>query len=396
MTKQFIYLDHNASSAIHPQALTALNQAFAGEAANPSSLHRLGQYAKSQLASCRFEMKDLLGLESHNVFFTSGGTEGNFLAMAGMAPHIKAFIIGATEHPCLLENAKYAADLYKIPLYICPVLQDGTANLRALEDIIQKVKKQGEADRPFLASFAAANHETGILNPLKVISDLCHQAGGLLHTDACQALGKTPIDFNWVDLATLSSHKLGGPVGAGALLMKEGLPFTPPIQGGGQEDGVRPGTPAVGLIQGFVAAVRAVLSDTAQAHFKKLETWHREMECALKAVGPDVIIWGAGAPRLPQTTCVSMPGISSETQMMRFDLAGFAISAGSACSSGLRGPSDVLLAMAGSSDNPQEYQKAAASAVRISSGWNTEEADLTAFSKTWLHTFNERTLDHAC
>jgi cysteine desulfurase len=235
-----------------------------------------------------------------------------------------------------------------------------------------------------------ANHETGVLHPLESLISLCKECGGWLHTDASQAFGKVPVDSKKADLITLSSHKIGGPVGIGALVIKPHVPFTPPILGGGQEDGVRSGTTSLLLVEGFVAAAEEALV----GHFKQmnqLSQWRQAMEKRLQDEVPGLRIWGYEASRLPQTTYLSMPDISKETQLIAMNLANIAVSGGAACSSGLKGASPVLTAMGASSAEAE-------CALRMSMGRHTTEDDVQAFTQAWLTTYHQhkkRPLNHA-
>jgi cysteine desulfurase len=219
-----------------------------------------------------------------------------------------------------------------------------------------------------------ANNETGVIQPIRDISEICRMHGALLHCDAVQALGKIPVDFGalGVDMMSVSAHKCGGPLGAAALVVRRDLPLQPLLRGGGQELGRRAGTENLAAIAGFAAALQAAY--TEQARISELRVWLDAMEIELKALGS--VVYGENAARLPNTSCLSMPGIGGEVQLMNFDLAGIMVSAGSACSSGRIEPSHVLTAMG-------LEQEEASCAIRVSAGWRTTQDDIARLTDEW-------------
>lgn len=356
-----IYLDYNATSPLLPAVRAAMDAVGDGPL-NPASVHGAGRRAKKILEDSRASIAQALGAFANEVLFTSSGSEANNMVLRAFAAD-RALLVGASEHASVLKTGQLlGAD-------VVAVNENGLLDLANLES---KLKHLG---RPALVSVQLANNETGVIQPLAEIAALVHAHGGLLHADAVQALGKIPLDWGMLgaDMLTLCAHKAGGPVGAGALLIRNDLPIKPLISGGAQELGRRAGTENIHAIAGFAALVREV------AHCPdagKWLSWRDGLETALLAACPDAQVFGRAAPRLPNTLMLSMPGVKSETQLIHFDLAGFALSAGSACSSGKMATSHVLLAMG-------VAPELAATAIRISFGWGTTEAEVKAFATCW-------------
>ena len=374
-----LYLDYNASTPLWPEAKEPLLRGleFVG---NPTATHHFGAQCKKKLEEARQELLDLLGISNATLIFTSGATESNFLALHGLQPHVHHFLIGATEHPCILNQFSSPTCAHKTQhnVHICKPDTSGVISPDALAAHINKViSNQGEPS--FLVSIGAANHETGVVQDIDALASVVHAHNGWIHTDACQALGKIPLPST-TDLMTLSSHKVGGPVGIGALILKDRVPFTPPILGGGQEGGLRSGTPALALALGFVAAVKRCLSTDYAQHLTHCRQWRDDMESHLQTFTSHMTVLGQKAQRLPQTSCLCMPGVPKEVQMALFDLEGIAISAGSACHAGSAGPSPVLSAMNAS-------ESVTASAIRVSMGAQTRKSDIERFIHTWKHIY---------
>ena len=352
-----IYLDYNATAPIRSQVIETVCEVMAAPA-NPSSVHGYGRGSKALVERARRAISEALGCFPAELIFTASGSEANVTALRSFLGLPVA--VAATEHASVLKTVGQAVRL--------PVDRNGLLDMEALERFLQS------APRPSLVSVMLANNETGVIQPIGDIAKLVHQYGGLLHVDAVQAFGKIPVDMTLLaaDMLTLSAHKLGGPQGVGALVMHQKLPLIPLITGGGQELGRRAGTENVAAIAGFARAVECALGDnTWQVNVRG---WLDTLEAECIAMAGEVVI-GKDAPRLPNTTCLRLPGISSETQLMRYDLADIAVSAGSACSSGRVEASHVLRAMYGDS-GPED-------AVRISGGWGTKEADILAFTALW-------------
>ncbi|MBO1075337.1 cysteine desulfurase family protein [Roseomonas marmotae] len=341
MTTAF-YLDANASEPLRPEARAAVLAAL-DLPGNPSSIHADGRAARRVLERARAQVAARFGCRPRDVVFTSGATEANAMAIHGLASG-RRLLVGATEHPAVLRAAPDAG--------LLPVLPDGQLDLNALEAALAE-------GPPALVCVMAANNETGVLHPLQDVMLLCQRHGALLHVDAVQAAGRLPLSLTELgaDSMALSAHKMGGPKGAGALLVRPGLDLAPLLPGGGQERGRRGGTESLPAIAGFGAAAEA--ADPALAG--RLAVLRDAIEA-----GTGLPVLGAGAPRLPNTTCLLLPGTPAETQVIALDLAGMRVSSGSACSSGKVAASHVLLAMG---VPPQQ----AGSAIRISLPWNAPE-----------------------
>ncbi len=346
-----IYLDYNATAPLRAQARAAMVAAL-GEAGNASSVHGAGRAAKARLEAARRRIAAAVGAAAQQLIFTSGGTEANALAfrLAGDLP----VAVSAIEHESVLAQASQAVRL--------PVLKSGVIDMTALEALL---------DQPMFVSVMAANNETGVLQPIQQIALLVRARGGVLHVDAAQALGKIDLSGCPADLITLSAHKMGGPQGAGALVIKSDASPKPLLRGGGQEFGHRAGTENIAAIAGFSAALDAAPWRAEAARLRDI------LEDLLPPVARLI---ARDTPRLCNTTVLWMPGVSASTQVMTFDIAGFAISAGSACSSGKVKQSHVLTAMG--------YDAGVAGeTIRVSLGWETQEADVRAFADSWRTTY---------
>ena len=342
---QRIYLDWNATAPMVPAAADAMAEA-ARAWANPSSVHAEGRRAKALLEDCRDRIAAALGAFPQQIVFTSGGTEALALALNGAKAGRRLAL--ATEHAAVLAAAPDAV--------IVPVDANGLARLPAL----------AEGD---LLAVSHANNETGVIQPVAEIVETAHAAGARVVCDAVQTAGKLPLPP--ADFVAVSAHKLGGPPGVGALVVRCADDFAAIQKGGGQERGLRGGTENLVGIAGFAAALEARRADT---------TWlagagelRDRMEARLTVLGAEIV--AATAPRLPTTSMIRMVGVPAVTQLIRFDMAGIAVSSGSACSSGKVGASHVLAAMG--------MGAAAADVIRVSLGWTTTEADIDAFCDTW-------------
>ena len=357
------YLDHNATSPLRPEARAAIERALGS--ANPSSIHAEGRKARALVEEARARIAKLANTDPQNVIFTSGGTEANALALhaaiygsAEAEARLTRIFVSAIEHESVLANINALIDRFAgLRLETLPVTANGTLDLDALRVALREGK--GRA----LVAVMAANNETGVIQPIAEIAKLAREAGARLFVDAIQAAGKIPLDFD-ADYLTISSHKLGGPQGAGALVLKSGAPFAPQILGGGQERGHRAGTENVPAIAGFGAAAAEAGSTLSTALRDRFER-------ALKEIVPDAIIFGSDAPRLVNTSNFALPNILAETAVMALDLDSVMISSGAACSSGKVRPSHVLAAMGVSED-------VASCALRVSFGWNSTEQDADA------------------
>lgn len=359
--KQQIYLDFNATAPIRPEVIDAVSRTMA-EGGNPSSVHQFGRTARNRVEEARAQVASLVGSKPQEIIFTSGGTEANNLALAALAD--RPLFVSAVEHDSVL-GASDPRSASRLPV-----------DAEGLLDLGDLARQLDASAVPCLVSVMLANNETGVIQPISEIAALVHEHDGLLHCDAIQAAGKISVDFRSLgaDMMTLSAHKLGGPQGMGALVLREGLAIEPSLKGGGQELGRRAGTENVAGIVGF--GVAAEIAAKSLSGYDRIRRLRDKMEEAIQKISSDSVVYGNAAPRLPNTSTISMPGVASELQVMNFDLAGIALSAGSACSSGKVKASHVLKAM-GTSDEE------AGSAIRISLGWSTTEKEIEAFVENW-------------
>lgn len=363
-----IYLDHNATAPVRPEALAAICAALAA-AGNPSSVHAAGRAARARVEDARASVAALVGASPENLIFTSGGTEADALAIdsAIAAGEVRRLIIGATEHEAVVNTARASG----LPVEVWPVDRRGVADLDWLGARLKAWS--AEDGRPFVA-LMLANNETGVIQPVATAAALIRAAGGWLHVDAVQAAGKIAVDFTALgaDTLALSAHKIGGPQGVGALIYGERARISPRLHGGGQERGLRAGTENVAGFAGFGAAAEAVRRDLPMA--ARQAAWRDAVAARLAAAG--AVIAGEGAERLPGVLCLAAEDFPSSLQVMSLDLEGVQVSAGAACSSGKVKPSGVLAAMG--------YGELAAGALRASGGWNTTEQDWDRFAEVWL------------
>jgi cysteine desulfurase len=352
------YLDYNATAPVRPAVATAIAEALAS-VGNPSSVHGFGRAARARLETSREQVAALVGARPQQVVFTSGGTEANNLGLAGSGR--ERVLVSAIEHDSVLKAA--AAETI-------PVDRRGIVDLAALQPML------ATQAAPALVAVMLANNETGVIQPLAEAARIAHASGALLHCDAVQAAGKIAVDFNalGVDLMTLSAHKLGGPAGVGALIIADHVSLSAQQRGGGQERGRRAGTenlPGIvgfGVVAGIAAAELGVMA--------RLADLRDDLERRAMAAVPGALVFGRDAPRLANTSCLALPGVTSEVQVMALDLAGVAVSAGSACSSGKVQPSHVLRAMGADAAT-------AGSAIRVSLGWGSTAGDVDRFLEAW-------------
>jgi cysteine desulfurase len=367
------YFDWNATTPLRPQAAEALRAALAVPG-NPSSVHAEGRAARRLIEDAREQVAALVEARPGDVFFTSSGTEANMLALT---PAIQTaderrprgkLLISAIEHASVRTGGRFPHDA----VADIAVDADGRVDLAALARALTGTS------RP-LVSIMLANNETGVVQPIAAAAEIVHRAGGLLHVDAVQAVGRIPCDINALgaDLMTLSAHKIGGPKGVGALIRaRDDIHFAEPlIRGGGQERGLRAGTENVAGIAAFGAAAVVARRD-GSAEAQRMRALRDTLEAGLKAIAPGAVIFGAAAERLPNTTLFSAEGLKAETAVIAFDLEGVAVSSGAACSSGKVQPSHVLAAMGVSAALTR-------GAVRVSLGWNTTETDVEQFLNAW-------------
>jgi cysteine desulfurase len=373
-----IYLDWNATAPLRPDARAAMVAAL-DQPGNPSSVHAEGRAARHLVERAREQVAALVGADARNVIFTSGGTEANALALTPAVERpgdkepkglLARLMVSAIEHPSVRSGGRFAHDSVEE----IAVRGDGVVDLADLE------RRLGEPGRGrALVSIMHANNETGVLQPIAAAADLVHAAGGVLHVDAVQTAGRIPCDIKALgaDLVTVSSHKIGGPQGVGALVKAaEGLHFADPLlRGGGQERGSRAGTENVAAIAGFGAAAREA-AEGLLAEGPRVAVLRERLEAGLREIAAETVIFGAAAERVPNTTLFAVPGQKAETALIALDLAGIAASSGSACSSGKVTASHVLEAMG-------VAPGLAAGAVRLSLGRNTTETEVEGFLIAW-------------
>ena len=355
-----VYLDYNASAPLCPEARQAMIAAM-DVAGNPSSVHASGRAARKIVDHARRTIADLVGGDSERIIFTSGGTEANNLALNGLED-VTVFT-SAIEHPSVIEGR---VDAKRIP-----VDGNGVVDLDALEAMLKEASAAGQK---VLVSVMLANNETGVIQPVAKVALLAREYGAKVHCDAIQALGRLPVDMGrlLVDMVSVSAHKIGGPKGIGALAIAPGVMLVPQIRGGGQEKYRRGGTENVLGIAGFGAAAERAGSQLA--NMANVAALRDRLETELASEAPELLIAGKGTERLVNTSCLILPGMPGETQVMALDLAGVAISSGSACSSGKVRESHVLKEM-GVSD--------AGSAIRVSLGLETTDEDIDTFIRVW-------------
>jgi cysteine desulfurase len=367
-----IYLDHNATSPLRPEARAAMAAALA-ETGNPSSIHAEGRAARARIEAAREAIAALVGAEPAAVTFTSGATEANALALSpelelsGRLVRCDVLLISGVEHPAVRSGGRFPAERIEI----VPVDREGLVDLAMLDTILTRHRNGG---RRALVSVMAANNETGVIEPLREIGVRVHAAEGVFHTDAVQIAGRYPfgLEISGADLISLTSHKLGGPQGVGALIARDADTRVPPLlRGGGQERGTRAGTENVAAIAGFGAVASSAGMMLAE-EVGRLAGLRDRLEDGLSEIAPEAVILSEGAPRIPNTTCFAVTGMAAETAVIAFDLEGLALSAGSACSSGKVGSSTALAAM-------KIEPELARGAMRVSLGWNSTKTDVARF-----------------
>ena len=391
-----IYADYNATAPLRPEARDAMARAL-DLTGNPSSVHAEGRKARALVEGARETIAAAIGACRDDIAFVSGGTEAVQAPILGAlngAEHLE-LVVSGIEHDSAAQlgfrasrtlithsSGSYAhpwtptftsANGDVLPLE-WPTLKDGTADLDWLK--ARMAASRAESVRP-IVSLMMVNNETGVVQPVAEAAAIVHGAGGWIHCDAIQGVGKIEVNVTDldVDYLSVSAHKLGGPQGVGAFFVRPNTPFVSVQTGGGQEFGRRAGTENVAGIVGFAAAADAALRDMAS--YQALAAHRDRMEARLKAAAPGLQVHGGGAPRVAGVSCFGVEGLPSETQIMGMDLAGIAISAGSACSSGKVRPSRVLSAMGLS-------ETAARSAIRASFGWASKAEDFDALAEAWI------------
>ena len=365
------YLDHNATSPLRPESLSAVTHALA-VGGNPSSIHAKGRAARAVMEEAREKVAGLVRARADTVIFTSGATEANNLALFGAVEgslaegetRITRVFVSAIEHSSVLATADRLAERFPwVRVVRLAVTADGVIDLEGLRVALREGK--GRA----LVAVMAANNETGVVQPIAEVSKLVREAAGLLLVDAVPAAGKIDLDFSLCDYMVLSAHKLAGPQGVGALIVREGAPLQPQLVGGGQQKGLRAGCENLSGIAGFGAAAHAAADGEGER--ARMAHLRDHFENGLKQAIPETVIFGAGKARLCSTSCFAIPGLAAETALIGLDLDGVMMSSGSTCSSGKVSVSHVLAAMG-------VEEKLAACALRASFGWSSTMEDVNA------------------
>ena len=356
----YAYFDCNATAPILPIVQEAMIDVIS-EPHNPSSLHHYGRSAKSVLDTARTRILDSLDADPslYSVIFTSSGTESNNLALRGLEGY--KVLCSSVEHASVLSLANNG---------VIPVNKDGIIDVDMLEKCISSVQI------PFVVSIQAANNETGVIQPIHEISKIVKKYGGTFHTDATQAFAKIPFSIKEsdIDMVTISGHKFGGPQGVAALVIRKDLPMHAIMFGGGQEYRYRPGTQNVAALHGL--GIAAATIESTLAAYKDLSDIRDYIQNSILTISPESIVFGKDADRLPNTLSITMPNVSSETQVIHFDINGFAVSAGSACSAGRIDLPHVQMSMG-------YDEKTSRTAIRISLGINNTMQEAEAFMKAW-------------
>jgi cysteine desulfurase len=371
-----IYLDHNATTPIHPEVVEAMNRCHARGYANPASQHIPGQQARKVLEDARERIAELLGAnltcpQPDKLIFTGSATEANNLAVLGIAQahgyEPRQLVISAVEHPSVIGPAEHLLER-GWRLDTLAIVGDGVVRGELLAGLL------GESTR--VVSVMLGNHDTGAIQPVAELAEECNRAGVPLHTDAVQAVGKMPVNFRRLGVAAMSAaaHKFGGPLGIGALILRHDAPIVPITFGGSQQSGLRPGTEPVALAVGMMRALEIHAADASSPsekcnHILQLAQLRDRFESALKAGISGIVIHGQSSPRLPQTSSIAFPAVDGQVFLIALSMAGVACSVGSACSSGAAELSPTLRAMG----IPTEM---VGRSLRFSLGYTTTEAEI--------------------
>ncbi|MEE9601963.1 MAG: cysteine desulfurase family protein [Thermoguttaceae bacterium] len=378
-----IYLDHNATTPICPEAAEAMADCYAGGFANPASHHRTGQRAHKRLEDVRERIAELLGADlignrPDRLVFTASATEANNLALLGipLAESEKpgSIVVSSMEHASVIGPAERLLE-QGWRLDTLPAGAEGVVRLQLLDELL------GEQTR--LVSVQLGNHETGVIQPVEQIARLCDDAKVPMHTDAAQVVGKLPVDFRGLGVSAMSvaAHKFGGPLGIGALLLRHDVTIHPLMFGGHQQQGLRPGTESVALAVGMLAALETSRRDQEQ-NAQRIAALRDRFEAGLKAGFHELITNGYPADRLPNTSNLAFPGVDGQVLLMALDIAGVACSAGSACDSGSVELSPTLKAMG-------LRHEIVSSSIRFSLGATTAEAEVDEAVRRILHVCGE-------
>ena len=364
-----IYLDYNATAPLHKNVIKKIQNLKFEEFGNPSSVHKIGRNSKKIVEEVRRNILSILKAKNYDLIFTSGATESNNLAIKGFIKknNIKTIFSLQTEHSSVIDVVKNL-DIEKKFFNINP---NGTVNLKEIEELLSK------QTNPFLVSIMFANNESGIINPIYEISKIVRKYKGIMHCDGVQSLGKIEIDLDSlnVDLFAISSHKIGGPTGIGALLINTRNNISPEIIGGGQEKNLRSGTENFLGIVGFGEAINEVNNLTKICN-SEIKNNRDLLEANLKKLSNEIKIFGEDTDRLANTCYFAFPSMTSENQVIALDQHGICVSSGAACSSGKVEPSHVLKAM-------QVDEKYIHSAIRVSLGWDSTKEQIETFLNIW-------------
>lgn len=364
--KDAIYLDYNATTPIRPEVISLMAEIM-GTVGNASSVHGFGRIARRSIEKARDQVGTLARCNAAQVIFTSGATESNNAVLKAFAG--QRILISSIEHAAVCEAVPEAECI--------PVHTSGLVNMDKLEEMLRL------EPAPALLSIIMVNNETGVIQPVAEIARLAKRIRPqiFVHTDAVQAAGRLPLDFPAlnVDYMSLSAHKMGGPQGVGALIAAPGAKPAKLLHGGGQEKRQRAGTENVAGIAGFGLSTEIAMNTLE--NYEKIREWRDKAEEKLLHHAPGLKIFGREAPRVANTISMAMAGMPAETQLMNLDLAGFAVSSGSACSSGTFNPSRILKAMGATNQQ-------AVCALRVSMGWNTQEEDIDAFVDCWIQIYD--------
>ncbi|MBL1146665.1 MAG: cysteine desulfurase [Pseudomonadota bacterium] len=361
--KNQIYLDHNASTPMRPKALALMTELLQ-VTANPSAIHKNGRILRAHIEKAREQVAAAVGGTAEYVIFTSGATEANITVLNG-CKDVRHVIVSDIEHP----SVKKACD----NILTFPASRDGLIRLDKLEELLKTCTEKGGG---IMVSVMLVNNESGVIQPVTEVAALARQYGAFFHTDAAQALGRIPVDLTALDAdaLTLSAHKVGGPQGVGAIVLRDGFTLDPLFRGGKQEKSRRAGTENSAGIAAFGAAAEEAAANVAE--YQKLAVLRDHLEAEILRMSPEVVIFGKSAPRAPNTSFFSTPGLESQPLMIAFDLEGIAVTAGTACSSGSTRKSTVLEAMQAT---PEEQ----ASSLRVSMGWASKPEDVAGFLAAW-------------
>jgi len=356
-----IYLDYNATAPLMPAARAAVVAGL--DLLNASSVHGPGRAARAAVTAARNITAEYMSVRPAQIVFTSSATEALVTALRGAA--VQGYFMSSVEHEAV------RATVQPLPnFFVVPTDENGVINLETLSAVLQK------SAAPILVAVQFANNETGVIQPIAEAMKICRKYGALLLVDAVQAVGRIDIaPLQGADITVISTHKMGGPKGAAALVLREGLAITPLLTGGGQEERRRAGTENVAAIMGMGAAIEHI-SDSLNVMLQ-VARWRDQMEKEILAAAPQIKMFGQNTPRIANTSMMALPGAAASTQLMNLDLAGIAVSSGSACSSGKVGPSHVLSAMGAPPD-------AASAAIRVSGGWASTAKDFAHFTQVYL------------